>query len=331
MNAFDRIAGQIPKFGQALLGLPSDIKAGAFDIHLKAEQPIAVCGSFGVRFLTGKGGVARDLTAGLPHVSRAELQEVFVKACEHSVFSHEHEISRGYIAMNFSCRAGVCGTAVTDNGHVKSVRDVSSIVFRVPREILGCADRLLARDEISGGVLIAGEPSSGKTTFLRDVVRSLSVGRFGRIYRTAVIDERGELGGFDLGPCADVLRGYPKQEGFDIAIRMLSPQVIVCDELAPTDLKTVEQAVFSGVPLVASVHACRRDFNRRPLCRELLETGAFDTVVFLSGRARPGEIELIERVSAANEAVGGAVGDFKRAVPGAAPRTGIEPKGRDAA
>ena len=72
------------------------------------------------------------------------------------------------------------------------------------------------------GVLVAGPPSSGKTTFLRDIARSLSLGRFASGRRVAIVDERGELGGFDLGPCADILRGYPKETGLEVALRVLS-------------------------------------------------------------------------------------------------------------
>lgn len=48
-----------------------------------------------------------------------------------------------------------------------------------------------------------------------------------------VLDERFELSadGFDLGACTDILQGYPKQEGFSHAVRCLSPEYIVCDEL----------------------------------------------------------------------------------------------------
>ena len=45
---------------------------------------------------------------------------------------------------------------------------------------------------------------------------------------------RGRIAGWpqnDLGPCCDVLDGYPKGEGILQAIRSLSPEFIICDEL----------------------------------------------------------------------------------------------------
>lgn len=328
-SSFDRLARQIPLYRDILLQVPETVKEQAFDIHFKSGQPVSICGKEGIFFLKEGGGVTRALVDGLAVTSREELQELFLQTCAHSVFSHEHEIKKGYVLVGSTYRAGVCGTAVLENGTVKSVRDISSIAFRIPREAQGCADRLFLEGvDLRRGVLVAGEPSSGKTTFLRDIARSLSVGKFQPSRRVTVLDERGEIGGaFSLGPCADVLCGYPKAEAFDIAIRMLSPEFILCDELSDRELDTVRGSVFAGVSLIASVHAGRRDLLQRPLCRELLKSGAFHTVVCLNGRSQPGEIETIEMVGDVDETVGSGAGDIERPVPGTQPGTGAAKKG----
>ncbi len=320
-SSYDRLVQRIPKYGDVLARIPEQVKEQAFDVHMKSGQPIAVCGSEGVFFLRADGTVTRALTKGLPKISQAELQEIFVRACGHSVFSHEQEIRKGFLLLGGSCRAGLCGTAVLENGGIKSVRDVSSLVFRIPREVRGCGDRLFLEGvDFRRGVLVAGEPSSGKTTLLRDIALSLSTGKFQPIRRVSVLDERGEIGSdFDLGPCTDLLRGYPKALAFDTAIRMLSPEFLVCDELAPGDLDAVRQSVLSGAALIASVHANREEFSHRPLCRSLMKTGAFGTVAYLAGRLRPGEIEDIERIGDGHEADGNAAGAPERPMPGVEP------------
>lgn len=294
---FDWMAGQIPIYREQLLTVEESVKEQAFDIRFKSGQPVAICGREGVFFLCVQGGTTRALEGELVRINEDQMKELFLRICSHSVFSHEQEIKKGYVRVNGSCRAGICGTAVLEDGKVKGLRDITTIVFRIPREKKGCADRLfLEQTDFRGGILIVGEPSSGKTTFLRDVAYSLSTGKFFQSGRVAVLDERGELGGvFDLGPCADVLCGYPKSAGFDAAIRMLSPEYLLCDELADQDLDAVQKSVFAGVPLIASVHASGQDLEKRPLCRRLLETGAFHTVVYLKGRESPGEILKIEK------------------------------------
>ena len=318
---YERLARQIPLYSDILLAVPEEIKEKAFDIRLKAGQPLSVCGREGVFYLREGGGVTRALTGDLLRVSPGEMQGVFLRICAHSVFSHEREIQKGYVLMDSSFRVGLCGTAVLENGSVKSFRDISTLVFRISREIQGCGDRLfLDGVDFTGGVLLVGAPSSGKTTLLRDIARSLSTGKFSPARRVAVLDERGEIeGGFDLGPGADVLKNCPKQEAFDIALRMLSPEFLLCDELSEDDLEAVRQSVFAGVPLIASVHGNGEDILRRPLCKGLLKTGAFATVVTLAGRSRPGEIYRIEtRAGDGNEVLRGVADLTERAVSGTA-------------
>ena len=295
---FDYIAAQLPLYRDRLLALPAPLKSQTTDIRLKSGQPVTLFGREGAVYLKESAGASRELDANLAVAAPADLQEIFLHICGHSVFSHENEIRRGYVQLAGGGRVGLCGTAVMEKGRVKGMRDISSLVFRVPRDVPRCGDRLFqAGLDPARGLLIAGEPGSGKTTLLRDIARSLSLGRLSPSRRVVVLDSRGELSsGFELGPCADVLKGFPKGYGLDMAIRSLSPEVLVCDELAPEDLGAVRQAVYAGAGLVATVHAGRENAAGRPLCRKLLETGAFAYLATLSGRACPCAVYSLEAV-----------------------------------
>lgn len=298
-SAFDQAACQISLYREALLQVPASVKDQAYDIRLCGGQPVSIWGREGACFLREGGGVARAPVEGLVRTSPEELRRAFLQACGHSVFSHEQELREGYLRLEGGFRAGVCGTAVLEGGRVKSLRDITSLVFRIPRQCLGCGDPLFLRGaDLSKGLLLAGEPASGKTTFLRDVARSLSWGRFSPSRRVAVLDQRGELGAFGLGPGADLLRGYPRAAGMETALRCLSPEFLVCDELGEEDLSTVSRYAFAGAGLLATLHGGEEDLLRRPLAKALLETGAFQTVACLQGRQRPGQLGALFRVEA---------------------------------
>lgn len=103
------------------------------------------------------------------------------------------------------------------------------------------------------GMLLVGEPGSGKTTLLRSIARELV--RQQKIL--SVIDERRELfAGNTHGEALDVLAGLPKGQAVQMALRTLSPQVILLDELGGLDEVTaLEQGLFSGVDFIATLHA----------------------------------------------------------------------------
>ena len=193
-SGFDTVARHIPLYRERLLALPGWVKDQAFDIHIASGQPLSLSGKEGALFL-GKKGVTRAFQEGIVTTPQ-QLRELFLAACGHSVFRHEEELRQGYVRLGENLRVGVCGTAVAEGGQVRSLRDITALVYRIPRQVPGCGDRLFLEGvPLERGVLVVGPPSSGKTTFLRDVARSLSLGRFGPSRRVAVVDERGELVG----------------------------------------------------------------------------------------------------------------------------------------
>jgi stage III sporulation protein AA len=115
------------------------------------------------------------------------------------------------------------------------------------------------------------------------------------------VDERGELAamhggipGFDVGLHTDVLDGFPRAKGLVTALRVLTPEALVCDEISTeADAEAVLQVTGCGVPLLASAHGgTPEEVRRRPLLRNLLQQGAFAYVAFLS-RDPVGQVERL--------------------------------------
>ena len=302
----DAASGVCESIGKHLRALPAEIKNRVQEIRLRVNRPVTVCCPEGIYFLRAGGGLACTVTADCQISGKSEMEETFRILCGNSVYSHDAEIRCGYVTLRGGHRAGICGTSVFQNGTASGLRDISSVNIRVAREVPGCADGILGRlkDSLDGGLLLAGPPSSGKTTILRDIARQLSSGICGNLCKVAIVDERGEIAGTyrgvpqnDVGICCDVLDCCPKSEGILTAVRTLSPQYIVCDEIGSgEEVQAVEQSLNAGVVVIASIHAAgAAELARRRQAVSLLQSGAFGTVAFLRGSGKPGEITQICR------------------------------------
>ena len=224
-----------------------------------------------------------------------QMDELLFSLCDGSVHSYEEELGHGFLTLAGGHRVGIGGRFVTDANGVPVLQHADSFNLRIARYVL-CdippeVEHILAAHFI--GLLIAGEPDSGKTTLLRSIIPIL-----GRLRRTTVaIDERCELlpdHARDLGCFSgcDRIAGIQKATAIEMALRSLGPQVILLDELGSLmETHLLEQGFFSGVDFIATVHAASlAEAETRPQVRFLLEQKMLSGAICLKGRKEPGVI-----------------------------------------
>lgn len=286
-----------PGIRSVLLMLDEPAQRDTFEIRLRAEQPVVLFGKSGSALLQRDGTLSVSKLDTALYCTAEQLSDTFHRLCNYSVHTHIRAMTQGYVATNGGDRVGVAGTAVCDeNGNIVSVREITALNVRVARDIPGCADGLLElfQPDQPQSVLIAGAPSSGKTTLLRDLARQLSSFASGRRFKIAVLDPRCELFPKNSRPGVncDVFSAYPGRLAVPMAVRTFSPQLIVCDEVATMEeAAAIETGVNTGVRFLASIHAgSKRDLLSRGLFRYLLERCGFETVVLLRGAEAPGKI-----------------------------------------
>ena len=230
------------------------------------HPPELVCAS-GCGFLTMK-------------VTCQDLQFVINTASKYSPWLAE-TLSQGYLTAPGGHRIGVCGEAIVKDGRMTGVRKPSSLCIRVARDFPGM---IRDRSLISGSVLIIGKPGSGKTTFLRDLIRLRSNSGTGSV---AVVDQRGEIfpfaSAFPPGQRTDVLIGCGKKEGMETVLRTMGPETIAVDEItSEADCNGLLHAAWCGVSLIATAHAAsKRDLCCRPVYKPLISANIFDVLVIL--------------------------------------------------
>ncbi len=293
------------RLSDVFLSMGNQEKENIREIRLRAGKPIVIIVRNEAKFVSCTGRPT-DIYSELNLKTDAkEVSDIFIKLCGYSVHSFTDAINRGYITLSGGHRAGVAGTAVSENGKITAVRDVCCINIRIAREIKGAADELYSRIFADGlsSVIVAGPPSSGKTTILRDLARQLSGTERGRMYKTFVCDERCEIGAGvsgvaqnDLGINCDLISCYPKEEGILIGLRSFSPDIIICDEIASlAEVSAIETGLNSGVNFALSIHARdERELRAKPILKRLLVSGEFRNVVLLSA-VNAGRLERVFR------------------------------------
>lgn len=203
-------------------------------------------------------------------------------AMENSVYAYTEQLKRGFITVDGGVRIGIGGEYVTQGGDTVTVKNVTSLNLRIPHDVVGAANELyghVCNGEIFNTLLFS-RPGYGKTTLLRDIARNIA--RKTQL-NVLVFDERNEIAavdgdgrGYDLGKGCDIIRGADKLTAFSNAVRAMSPQVIITDELyGAEDLLAAQYAADCGISIIASSHTVDREqLKKMPFSRYVELSGA---------------------------------------------------------
>lgn len=270
-------------------------KEQIYELRIKVGKPILVYSKSG-----------ESIINYIP--TKEDMKSVMQKISNYSLYAYEEDIRQGFITIKGGHRIGIAGECVMEKGEVKTIRNISSVNIRICREIIGCSDKVMkyitSNHRIYNTIIIS-PPKCGKTTILRDIARNISngissLGVYGK--KVVVVDERSEIGACyfgipqsDLGIRTDVLDNCLKREGLIMAIRSLSPEVLICDEIATKgDIEALMMAFNSGVNIITTIHGFTiEDLYKRKVFCDLLDNYILERVIILSSRNGVGTIENV--------------------------------------
>ena len=289
------------KFKSVLNSIPENAAVIVKEIRFRNGEPITINTQNDIYYIRKNGALTVSFCSDLISTDERDLQEIVFCLSRRSLHTYQEMIAKGFIPLRGGCKAGVVGRAVMKNGSVYSVSDFNCVNIRIAREYYGCSDVITSQVGDCRSYLIVGPPMSGKTTLLRDLCRHYSGVNAFRPLKTAVIDERDEIASrsfgcfVDVGAHTDVLTLYPKATGTEIALRTLSPDIIVLDEIGTEEeARALLSGFNSGVDFIATAHGGSfAEVLRRPNIKTLINSGVFKKAVVLEGGTKPGVIKEI--------------------------------------
>lgn len=288
-NRFETAISKLNETVRDILSkMDNNVQNQTFEIRLRASQPIQVFGSYGTLFVKKDSSVLIDFKKCDFLVDKYQIKDSLNRICDFSLHKYLPQLQNGFITVNGGHRIGIAGSAVLKDGEIYNLNDISSLNIRISNEVIDCS-KIIPDDIVfsNESLIISGPPASGKTTVLRDIARRLS--NCGN--KVVVVDERLEISSMydcvaqnDIGPCCDVLNSFPKEKGIMVALRTLSPQVIICDEIGFLgETNAILQGLNSGVRFIISMHSANFDsLKNKPQFELLKSSNEFGYVVLLS-------------------------------------------------
>lgn len=103
-------------------------------------------------------------------VNSNEILQTLQNICENSIYSYQKEICEGYITIKGGHRIGITGNCVVENNKVINIKYISSLNFRIAKQIIGCSNNMLhhiinKENNTIYNTLIVSPPRSGKNYF----------------------------------------------------------------------------------------------------------------------------------------------------------------------
>jgi stage III sporulation protein AA len=225
----------------------------------------------------------------------SEVESTFSHICKSSLYAYRDSINEGYVTLSEGVRVGICGHARYEGDKLLGVSNITSLVYRIPTAASEVGELIFREWEgCRRGILVYSPPGGGKTSALRSLV-GLAAKKGENI---AVIDERCEFIAADYrNYSVDILRGYKRALGMEIALRTLAPDGIAIDEVGRADEASgMLESMNAGVRIMATAHASSlEELKNRENLRPLFAHRIFDSVVglFREGSRRVAKIERL--------------------------------------
>ena len=183
---------------EAIRKLPFTIARDLEEIRIRENRPLMIHSHGRDYFVTKDGNIGSCAEAAY-YISADDTNQILQLVSNYSIYAFDEEIRNGYLTLRGGHRVGMAGKTVLENGQIRTMKYIKSFNFRISREVIGAADKIMPYLFSGQNILhtlILSPPQMGKTTLLRDISRKVSDGFTGfQGVKVGIVDERSEIAG----------------------------------------------------------------------------------------------------------------------------------------
>ena len=77
------------------------------------------------------------------NVTQEEILKTIQYVCDNSIYAYQNQICEGFITVKGGHRIGITGDCIIENGKVININYISSINFRIAKQIKGASNKIL--------------------------------------------------------------------------------------------------------------------------------------------------------------------------------------------
>lgn len=77
------------------------------------------------------------------NITQEMILKTLQKVCENSIYTFQNQIKEGFITVKGGHRIGITGNCVIEDNKITNINYISSLNFRIAKEIKGCSNKIL--------------------------------------------------------------------------------------------------------------------------------------------------------------------------------------------
>src|SRR5690606_35995411 len=113
-----------PTLRRIIENVPTGSRNSAEELRIREGRPLELTGAEGSCFITARGETSQEAGRGYCP-TREDCIQLLDLLTNHSVYTFEEELKRGYITVHGGHRVGLAGRTVLEQGQVKLIRDIA--------------------------------------------------------------------------------------------------------------------------------------------------------------------------------------------------------------